>query len=49
MFSLILATEAVASAPPGDDLMTISLAVAGAAMLATAVTTWIVTPKAEKH
>lgn len=45
MDSLILAAEATEAAPPGDDFMTIALVMVGVAMLITAITTWMVTPK----
>jgi len=49
MLSLILATEAAASNPPGDDFQTIAYALLGAAMLVTAISTLIITPRMEKH
>jgi hypothetical protein len=49
MLSLILATEAAASTPPGDEFQTIAYAFLGVAMLVTAVTTLIITPRMEKH
>ncbi|MEN8239687.1 MAG: hypothetical protein ABFR53_10850 [Actinomycetota bacterium] len=49
MLTLILATEAAASAPPGDDFQTIAYAFLGITLLVTAIATLIVTPGAEKH
>jgi len=49
MLSLILATESVASNPPGDDLATIAYIAFGIAMVFTAIATVIVTPSAPKH
>lgn len=49
MLSLILATESVASNPPGDDLAMIAYIAFGVAMVFTAIATVIVTPSAEKH
>ncbi|MFV1999814.1 MAG: hypothetical protein ACC654_05545 [Acidimicrobiia bacterium] len=47
MLTLILATEELASAPPGDDLRTLSYALVGLVMLIAAIATLIVTPSAE--
>jgi hypothetical protein len=49
MLSLILATEAVASTPPGDAYQTVAYVLLGLTMLVTAIATLIVTPGAEKH
>jgi len=49
MHALILAVEAADPTPPGDDLMTVALVMVGVAMLITAITTWIVTPRGERH
>ncbi len=49
MLTFILAAEAVASTPPGDDFQTLAYAFLGLTMLVTAVATLIVTPKMEKH
>ena len=49
MLSLFLATESVASNPPGDDLAMIAYIAFGIAMAFTAIATVIVTPSAEKH
>ena len=49
MLTLILATEAAASNPPGDEFQTLSYALMGLTMIVTAVATLIVTPKMEKH
>ncbi len=48
MITLILATEAT-TAPPGDDFQTIAFIALGIVMLVAAITTVIVTPRAEKH
>jgi len=47
MLTVILATEELASAPPGDDLRTLSYALVGLVMLIAAIATLIVTPSAE--
>jgi len=49
MLTLILAAEAVASTPPGDDFQTAAYAFLGVTMLVAAIATLIVTPKMEKH
>jgi hypothetical protein len=49
MLTLILATEAATSNPPGDDFQTVAYVLLGITMLVTAVATVIVTPGAEKH
>lgn len=52
MFSLIFAAESaelVSTTPPGDEYMTVALLMAGIAMIATAIATWRVTPKAADH
>lgn len=49
MLSLIVATAETISEPPGDSLMTLALALAGLAMIVTAIATVIVTPKADSH
>ncbi len=45
MLLLILAAEAAAHDPAGDDFMTIALAMLGVVMLIAAIATWRVTPK----
>jgi hypothetical protein len=49
MFTLILASEAAASTPPGDAYQTVAYALLGLTMLVTAITTLIITPSAPKH
>lgn len=49
MLTLILATEAAVSNPPGDEFQTLAYAMLGLTMLVTAVATLIVTPKMQKH
>ena len=50
MNALILAADAHhVGDPAGDDLATIAYILLGAVMLITAVTTWIITPKGDKH
>jgi hypothetical protein len=49
MLSLILATEAVASAPPGDAYQTVAYVLLGLTMLVTAIATLIVSPAGPKH
>jgi hypothetical protein len=49
MLTLILATEAALTNPPGDDFQTLAYALLGLTMLVTAVTTVIITPTMEKH
>ena len=48
MQTLILAAEA-AKNPPGDDLQTLSLILAGIAILVAGIAAAIVTPRAEHH
>jgi len=47
MITLFFAAEV--AAPPGDDLLGLALAMFGAAMLVTAIATWVVTPKNGNH
>ena len=49
MLTLILASEAAALDPPGDDFQTVAYALLGLTMLVTAIATLIITPKAAKH
>ncbi|GMR03033.1 MAG: hypothetical protein BMS9Abin20_1392 [Acidimicrobiia bacterium] len=49
MLNLILATEAATEAPPGDGLATLAYILLGVTLLVAAITTAIVTPKAESH
>jgi hypothetical protein len=49
MLTLIFATEAAASNPPGDEYQTIAYALLGLTMLVSAITTLIITPSAPKH
>jgi hypothetical protein len=48
MQSLILAAEA-AKNPPGDDLQTVALILAGVAIVVAGIAAAIVTPRAEHH
>jgi len=47
MLTLILAAEAVASEPAGDDFSTLSYALLGLVLVIAAIATLIVTPSAE--
>jgi len=47
MITLFFASEV--AAPPGDDLLSLALVMFGAAMLITAIATWVVTPKNGDH
>lgn len=47
MMTLFFAAEV--AAPPGDDLLGLALVMFGTAMLITAITTWVVTPKNGDH
>ena len=49
MLTLILASEAATTVPPGDAYQTLAYALLGLTMLVTAIATLIVTPGAEKH
>lgn len=49
MLNLILASEAAATTPPGDELQTIAYIALGLSMVVTAIATVIVTPSGEKH
>lgn len=50
MNALIFATEThQAIDPVGDDLQMVAYIMLGVVMLVAAVTTWIITPKGEKH
>ena len=49
MLTLILASEAVATTPPGDAYQTVAYALLGITMLVTAIATLIITPSAPKH
>jgi hypothetical protein len=49
MLTLILASEAAALNPPGDDFQTVAYALLGLTMVVTAIATLIITPKAAKH
>jgi hypothetical protein len=49
MLSLILATEALVTTPPGDQYQTIAYAFLGLTMLVTAIATLVITPSAPKH
>lgn len=49
MHALILATEAIHTDPPGDDLAMVAYIALGVMMLLAAVATLIATPKGDKH
>ena len=49
MLTLILASEAATTAPPGDAYQTAAYALLGLTMLVTAIATLIITPSAPKH
>jgi hypothetical protein len=49
MNALILAAETHHVDPVGDDLQMVAYIMLGVVMLVAAVTTWIITPKGEKH
>jgi hypothetical protein len=49
MLTLILASEAAASTPPGDAYQTLSYVLLGLTMLVTAIATVIITPGADKR
>jgi len=49
MVTLILATEAAVTNPPGDDFATLAYAFLGLVALIAAVATVIITPKMKKH
>jgi antibiotic biosynthesis monooxygenase (ABM) superfamily enzyme len=47
MHLFILAADATPAAPPGDGFMTAALVMLAIALLITAITTWVVTPRGD--